>query len=111
MVDAFHDLIYILRLSYKLPSNKELAGSLLDSVHSQMEELVHESFKGKKGTLVIDGWINIHNEPITAACFQVNGKSYIVDAEDTDATKKTAEFLSKNAVILFRLLGKNIIAK
>ena len=53
--------------------------SLLDSVHSQMEELVHESLKGKEGTLVIDGWSNIHNEPITAACVQVDGKSYFVD--------------------------------
>lgn len=93
--DAFHDLIRILRPSYTLPSRKELAGSLLDSVHSQVEELVHESLKGKEGTLVIDGWSNIHNEPITAACVQVDGKSYIVDVEHTGATKKTAEFLSK----------------
>ena len=33
-IDAFHDLICILRPSYKLPSCKELADSLLDSVHS-----------------------------------------------------------------------------
>ena len=41
--DAFRNLIHILRPSYKPPSRKELAGNLLDSVHSQMEELVKES--------------------------------------------------------------------
>ena len=93
--DAFHDLICILRSSYKSPSRKELAGSLLDSVHNQMEELVHESLKGKEGTLAIKGWSNIHNEPITAVCVQVDGKSYIVDVEDIGVTKTTTEFLSK----------------
>ena len=52
---AFHNLIHILRQNYKLPSCKELAGSLLDSVHTEMEELVKENFKGREGTLILDG--------------------------------------------------------
>lgn len=59
-----------------------------------MEGLVSENLKGKEGTLVIDGWSNIHNEPIITSCIQVNGNSYIVDVDNTGATKKSAEFLS-----------------
>ena len=91
--DAFHDLICILRPSYKLPSCKELAGSLLDSVHTETEESVKENLKGREGTLIIDGWSNIYNEPpIIASCVQVNRKSYTVDAKDTGVNKKSAEF-------------------
>ena len=36
--------IYILRPIYKLPSRKELAGSLLDSIHNKIEELVKVIF-------------------------------------------------------------------
>lgn len=104
--DAFKNLIRILRKSYKLPSRKELAGSLLDSVHSEMEELVHENLKGREGTLVIDGWSNIHNEPIIASCVQFNGKSYIVDVEDTGATKKTGEFLSRKCSDIIQTVRK-----
>ena len=93
--DAFRNLIHILRPSYKLALGKEWASSLIDSVHTEIEESVKENLKGREGTLIIDRWGNIHNEPITTSCVQVNGKSYIVDVEDMDANKKTAEFLSK----------------
>ena len=90
--DALRNLMHILRPSYKLSSCKELAGSFLDSVHTEIEELVKENFKGREGTLIIDRWTNIHNEPITASCVQVNRKSYIVDKKDKGTNKKTAEF-------------------
>ena len=93
--DVFRSLIHTLKTSYKLPSCKELSGSLLNSVRTEIEESVKENFKGREGTLIIDGLSNIHNEPITASCVQVKGKSYIVDVEETGANKKTAEFLSK----------------
>lgn len=92
--DSFKNLIHILRPSYEPPSRKELADSLLDAVHSEMEGLVAANLKGKEGTLIIDGWSNIHNEPIIASCIKVNEKSYIVDVENTGTTKKSAEFLS-----------------
>ena len=77
--DAFHNLMHILRPSYKLPSRKELAGSLLDSVHTEVEKSIKETLKGREGTLIIDGWSNIHNKPITASCVEGNRKSCIVD--------------------------------
>ena len=105
-------LMHILRSRYKLPSCKELASSLLDSVDNEMKESVKENLKGREGTLIIEKWSNIHNEPKTASCVQVNRKSYNVDVQDTCANEKTAEILSKkNAVILFKLLKKSIIAK
>ena len=93
--DAFCNLIHILRPIYKLPSFKELASSLLDSVDNKMEESVKENLKNREGTLIIDRWSNIHDEPITASCVQVNRKSYTVDVEDTCVNKKTAKILFK----------------
>ena len=104
--DTFCKLIYILRPSCKLPSRKELAGRLSDSVHTEMEESVKENLKGRERTLIIDGWSTIHNEPITASCIQVNGKSYIVDFEDMGANKKIAEFLSKRRSDIFITVEK-----
>ena len=97
--DAFRNLIHILRLSYKLPSCKELAGSLLDSVHIDIEESIKENLKGREGTLITDGWSNIHNEPITASCIQVNGKSYC-GCRGYACQQKTVEFLSKKCNII-----------
>ena len=105
--DAFRNLIHTLRPSYKLPSRKELAGSLLDSVHTEIKELVKENLKGEKGTLIIDGWSNIRNEPITASCTQVNRKFYIVDIEDTVGNRKTAEFLFKKFSDIIQTAEKN----
>ena len=48
---AFHNFIVILRPSYRLPLHKELAGSLLDSIHTEIEESVKENLKGREGTL------------------------------------------------------------
>ena len=49
---------------------------------------------------------DIHNEPITASCTQVNGKSYNVEVEDTGANNKTAEFLSKNCSDIIQTVEK-----
>ena len=73
--DAFHNLISILRPSYKLPSWKKMVGSLLDSVNDQVEELIHESLKATEGTPVIDRRSNIHIEPTIASFVHINGKS------------------------------------
>ena len=46
--DAFHNVIHILKPSYKLPSCKELAGSPLDPVHTEIEDSLKENLKGRK---------------------------------------------------------------
>lgn len=42
--------------------------------------------------MIEDGWSNIHNDPISAICLHAEGKSYFVEATDTSANKKTAEY-------------------
>lgn len=44
-----------MRPNYKLPSRKKLGGSILDAIHIEMEELIHESLEGREDTFVIDG--------------------------------------------------------
>lgn len=63
--ESFKNFTHILRPSYKLPLRKELAGSLLDAVHSEMEGLVSENLKGKEVIevlLLMDGVIAIMNQ-------------------------------------------------
>jgi len=49
---------------YQSPSRKQIAENLLDSVYDQLQGGMKELIDGKTGTLVQDGWSNIHNEPI-----------------------------------------------
>ena len=91
--DTFCKLIYILRPSCKLPSRKELAGRLPDSVHTEIEESAKENLKGREGTLIIEGWSNIHNEVTIASCVQVNRKSYTVEVQDAGTNKNCRIFI------------------
>ncbi|GFS77346.1 uncharacterized protein NPIL_373081 [Nephila pilipes] len=92
--ESYRNLTHILRLSFKSPSCKEMADPLLDAVYNEMNGLVCKNLKGKEGTYIIDGWSNIHNEPIIVSFIQVNGELYIVDVENTGATKKFSRIFS-----------------
>ena len=85
--------MHTLRPSYKLNSSKELAGSLLDSIHAEIEESIKENLKGREGTLIIEGWSNIHNEVTIASCVQVNRKSYTVEVQDAGTNKNCRIFI------------------
>ncbi|GFT38679.1 uncharacterized protein NPIL_229751 [Nephila pilipes] len=104
--ESFKNLIHILRPSFKPPSHKELAGPLLDAVYNEMDGLVCKNLKGKEGTLVIDGWSNIHNEPIIVSYIQVTEESYLVDVENTGTTKKSEGFLYKKCSDIFLITKK-----
>ena len=47
-------------------------------------------FNDKDETLVKDSWSNTNNCPVIAACLNVDGKAYFVDATDTGSNSKTA---------------------
>ena len=50
-----------------------------------------DDIKGKSGTLVQDGWSNVHNEPVVASCLHVDNKVYFLDSHDTGAMTKSAD--------------------
>ena len=82
------NLIHILKSSYKPPSYRPTGWELLDATYIWIELFVKESLNEKQGTLIFDGWSDMHNEPSTAAYIQADSESFIVDVEATRATKK-----------------------
>lgn len=98
---TFQDLISALRPGYHVPSRKALAGSLLDEVAAEVEEVAKKSLEGKNVTLIEDGWSNIHNDPIIASCLHVSGKAVFLDAIDCSSNVKNAEYhkeITENAI-------------
>ena len=61
---SFTELISKLRPSYKPPTRKPLAGDLLDKVYEDCKEQAQQQLSGKFVTMSLDGWSNIHNDPI-----------------------------------------------
>lgn len=90
--ELFKNMIAALRPGYQPPSRKALAGDLLDNVSTELQTEMQTELQGKDVTLVEDGWSNVHNDPVTATCVHVNGKSFFVKATDNGAAKKTAQY-------------------
>jgi hypothetical protein len=90
--ELFKKMITALRPGYEPPSRKALADNLLDTVTSQLQTTMKTEVEGKDVTLVEDGWSNVHNDPVTATCVHVNGKSFFMKAADNGSEKKTAQY-------------------
>ena len=76
----FKALISKLRPSYKLPGGKLLGGVLLDKVHNEWMEVAKVTLDKQLVTLSLDGWSNIHNEPIVCiAATAASGDVYLLD--------------------------------
>lgn len=92
--EHFKTLVSKLRPGYKPPTRKALAGNILDQIHDELQNQMMRNLKGKTTTLIVDGWSNVHNEPLTVAALYTEGKSYLIDAFDTGSDHKTAEYLT-----------------
>jgi len=90
--ELFKNMITALRPGYQPPPRKALADNLLDNVSNELQIEMQKELQGKDVTLVEDGWSNVHNDPVTATCVHVNGKSFFVKATDNGSAKKTAEY-------------------
>lgn len=90
--ELFKNMITALRPGYQPPSRKALANNLLDCVSGDLEKDMKKELQGKVVTLVEDGWSNVHNDPVTATCVHVTGKSFFMKATDNGSQKKTAQY-------------------
>lgn len=87
-------MIMALRPGYQPPSRKALANNLLDCVSGDLEKDMKKELQSKVVTVVEDGWSNVHNDPVTATCVHVNGKSFFMKAT-MGHRKKTAQYCKK----------------
>jgi hypothetical protein len=88
--------IEMLRPGYVPPTPYAIGNPLLQEIY---EEEKHECFKNLSNACVcmsIDGWSNIHNEPVVCATVTTEkGEVYLYETIDTSGHPHTAEYLSE----------------
>ena len=94
---TFKDLCSRLRPSYTPPNRFQIGGKLLDEVHTDCGEKAKSYLKDNFVTLNLDGWSNIHNEPIICVSATTKGNTFLLETIDTTGMAHTAENLVKIA--------------
>lgn len=88
----FIKMVQKLRPGYVPPNRKQVGGDLLENAFSDVLEQYSNELKGKTVCLAIDGWSNVHNEPVVCASLTSEGKVFLVSTVDSQA-RHTAEHL------------------
>ncbi|XP_029655938.1 uncharacterized protein LOC115229781 [Octopus sinensis] len=95
----FVKFVQMLLPGYRLPSRHQIGGTLLDHVYDQIHEDCRQRLQDKTVSMMLDGWSNIHNEPVI--CVSVvtsDGENYLIDTVDTSGYSHTAEYLQSVAL-------------
>lgn len=96
--EEFKRLFELTAPGYQPPSRKDVGGKLLDEVHVEMEHQCVSILEGQTVCMAIDGWSNIHNQPIVcAAITDENGGVFITDTVDTSGQPHTSDYLTSVA--------------
>lgn len=94
----FIQLVNQLRPGYKPPDRKEVSGILLDKIYEDERKKCCSVLKNQTVCLGLDGWSNVHNEPIVCITITTkDGDAYLVDTIDTSGHAHTAEYLAETA--------------
>lgn len=92
--DEFTTFVKMLRPGYRPPSRHQIGGKLLDDMHEALQDTCKSVLKTQVVNMAIDGWSNIHNEPIVCSCVtDKDGRSYLVETIDTSGNPHTWEYL------------------
>lgn len=94
----FVKLCEMLRPGYIPPNRDKIGGPLLDRLYQKQKITVAAALEGKTVSLDLDGWSNVHNEPIVCASVNSDGLSYLVETIETTGSPHTAEYLQDVAV-------------
>ena len=95
----FQKLMSMMRPGYRPPSRKEIADKFLPVVFQKEMDQCKEVLKDETVSMALDGWSNVHNEPIVCVTVTTEeGKIYLTDTVDTSGKPHTAEYLEELAV-------------
>ncbi|XP_055845077.1 uncharacterized protein LOC129911335 [Episyrphus balteatus] len=96
--------IEMLRPGYQPPSRFDLGNTLLEEIYNEEKEKCFSSVKDQTVNLSIDGWSNVHMEPIICGCVTTEtGEVYLLESIDTSGKPHTADYLQE--------ISKNLILK
>ena len=90
----FLKMVQTLRPGYIPPTRKDIADKYLDLVYEKEYKKCADDLNNETVCLSIDGWSNIHNEPIICVTLTTStGHIFLVDTIDTSGKSHTAEYL------------------
>ena len=68
---------------------------MIEKVHDSLQVDCRTKLRNSTVSMALDGWSNIHNEPIVCATITTaEGEVYITDTIDTSGNSHTAEYLA-----------------
>ena len=92
----FRKLSKLLNPSYTPPNRHEIGGKILDAVYEEEIEAAKSKLSGQTVSLDLDGWSNIHNEPVICASIVTeDNDSYLVKTIDTSGHKHDTKYLTE----------------
>ncbi|KAM4023539.1 uncharacterized protein ACNLHF_028214 [Anomaloglossus baeobatrachus] len=98
----FVQMIEGIRPGYKPPSRFDISGKHLQAVYDIERAACTKYLKDEVVNMSLDGWSNIHNDPIICTCVTTeDGETYLTDTIDTSGNSHTAEYLleiAKNSI-------------
>lgn len=91
----FKTLIKMLRPGYTPPSRYVISNQLLDEVHASIQSAIKENLLNKNVCLTLDGWSNVHNDPIIGICVTdiETNQVHLLESIDSSGHGHTAEYL------------------
>lgn len=91
--------IEMLRPGYVPPSRFQLSSIILDEIFEDEKSKYCKNLSGKSVCMSLDGWSNIHNEPIICVVLTAeDGNSFLFESIDTSGHSHTSDYLADIAV-------------
>ena len=105
----FIKLCSMLRPGYHPPSPRAVGTTLLDEVHEDAFASCKEKVKGKVVSMELDGWSNIHHEPIVCCSITTHeGDTFLTSTIDTGDERHTGDNLEVIAEKAIKQVEENL---
>lgn len=95
----------LLRPGYIPPSRKDISGKLLDEIYHEEREQCFSKLFDSFVNMSVDGWSNVHNEPVICAAITTEQSEVILfESVDTTGKPHTSEYLTEICEVLIKKL-------
>lgn len=97
--EEFRKMCELMRPGYIAPSPFQIGGKILDTVYDDTREKCKAEIQGQTVPMSLDGWSNVHNEPLVCCSIMtLSGLSILTNTVDTSGHCHTAEYLKDVAL-------------
>lgn len=108
----FKNMMAVLRPGFMPPSAYEISNPILDKMYEETLSKCKEKVKNKTVCMSLDGWSNVHNEPLICCSITTpEGKSVLVDIQCTSVDRHTSKNLKNVALNAIKYTEKHFGVK